>query len=54
MGEYFLLESLSQGMQEKERLKGKKHQVFRLSFNAKKVEEKGIIEVIDCIHHNHV
>lgn len=32
-----ILNVLSQGVQEKERLKGKKHQIFRLSFDEKEV-----------------
>ena len=49
-----ILKELSNGVQEKERLKGKKHQVFRLSFDAKKVEGESILSVMDYIHHNPV
>lgn len=52
--DHLLLEHLSKGVQEKERLKGKKHQVFRLSFDAKKIQGKEIEKVIDYIHHNPV
>ena len=48
-----LLNTLSEGVQEKERLKGKKHQVFRLSFDAKKVAgEEEIHKVLEYIQHN--
>jgi len=50
-----LLEKLSAGVQKKELIKGKRHQVFRLSFDAKPVEGKvAIHDVLDYIHHNPV
>jgi REP element-mobilizing transposase RayT len=50
-----LLKTLSSGVQKKEKLKGKKHQVFRLSFDAKEVfGEADIITVLEYIHHNPV
>jgi len=49
------LVELAKGVQEEERKKGKKHQVFRLSFDAKLlVGEKEIRKVLDYIHHNPV
>ena len=54
-GEDVLLEKLIDGLQENERAKGKKHQVFRLSFDAKEViGDKDINKVLDYIHHNPV
>jgi REP element-mobilizing transposase RayT len=52
---YDLLQILAAGVQKEELAKGKKHQVFRLSFDAKKLE--GYVEitnVLDYIHHNPV
>ncbi len=50
-----LLYKLVQGVQEKERGKGKKHQVFRLSFDAKEVKGKDEIDrILDYMHHNPV
>jgi len=50
-----ILNVLSRGVQEKERKKGKKHQVFRLSFDGKEVMgEEEICKVLDYIHHNPV
>ena len=50
-----LLKVLAERVQEKERKKGKRHQVFRLSFDAKLLEgEKEILEVMAYIHHNPV
>ena len=50
-----ILRILRGGVQESERKKGKKHQVFRLSFDAKKLEgENEICRVLDYIHHNPV
>ena len=50
-----ILNTLSMGVQEKERKKGKKHQVFRLSFDGKEVVgDNEICKVLDYIHHNPV
>ena len=50
-----LLKTLAQGVDESEKKKGKKHQVFRLSFDAKEVlGEEEICRVLDYIHHNPV
>jgi hypothetical protein len=54
-GELALIKVLTNGVQKEERLKGKKHQVFRLSFDAKEVKGgKEIDNVLDYIHHNPV
>ena len=54
-GQLGLLQTLSDGVQKEEREKGKKHQVFRLSFDAKEVKGDGEInKVLDYIHHNPV
>ncbi|MEP0365423.1 MAG: hypothetical protein ABJN36_08075 [Cyclobacteriaceae bacterium] len=42
-----LLEENSEGLK-----KGKRHQVFRLSFDAKKLEGDAVERVLDYIHHN--
>ena len=50
-----LLKILTNGVQLEEKLKGKKHQVFRLSFDAKEIQgEADIIQVLEYIHHNPV
>lgn len=49
-----LLEILASGVQLNERVKGKKHQVFRLSFDAKPIDEKEVEAVLDYIHRNPV
>ncbi len=49
-----LLKILSLGIQENEPQKGKKHQVFRLSFDVKVLDEKGLERVLDYVHHNSV
>jgi len=55
LGELELLQTLSDGVQDEERKKGKKHQVFRLSFDAKEVIGQNEIEkVLDYMHHNPV
>ncbi len=55
LGKEELLSILARGVQEEERKKGKKHQVFKLSFDAKLLEgEKEILKVLDYIHHNPV
>ena len=49
------LEILSKGVERAEKLKGKNHQVFRLSFDARKCyDEKMIEQKLDYIHHNPV
>jgi hypothetical protein len=46
---------LQNGVQEQERKKGKLHQVFRLSFDAKEImNEQEINQVLDYMHHNPV
>ena len=48
-----LLQILATGVQRTEREKGKKHQVFRLSFDAKEVKgEREFNRILDYIHHN--
>jgi REP element-mobilizing transposase RayT len=50
-----LLDELAMGVQEKEKVKGKKHQVFRLSFDARLCfSEKMIEQKLDYIHNNPV
>ena len=50
-----ILQTLSEGVQQEERKKGKKHQVFRLSFDAKEVSgDDEIVKVLDYMHHNPV
>ena len=49
-----LLNILRDGVQENEKIKGKKHQVFRLSFDAKPVDEVQVANILDYIHHNPV
>lgn len=49
-----LLQILQAGVQTKEKTKGKKHQVFRLSFDAKPMDEKTVLNTLDYIHHNPV
>lgn len=50
-----LLKQLEQGVEESERKKGKKHQVFRLSFDARKCfNQKMLEQKLDYIHHNPV
>jgi REP element-mobilizing transposase RayT len=54
-GKEDILKQLEDGVQKKERLKGKKHQVFRLSFDARLCyNEKMIEQKLDYIHHNPV
>jgi len=53
--EFELLKILSKAVQPRERKIGKKHQVFRLSFDAKEVSgEREINKVLDYIHYNPV
>ena len=53
--EFSLLKVLEEGVFANEKKKGKKHQVFRLSFDAKECEgNKEIENVLDYIHHNPV
>jgi len=50
-----ILETLKKGVQKKEIVKGKKHQVFRLSFDAKLCfDEKMVEQKLDYIHGNPV
>ena len=50
-----LLNTLKKGVNENEKSKGKKHQVFRLSFDAKLCfDEKMTEQKLDYIHHNPV
>ena len=50
-----LLKQLSEGVQKNESSKGKKHQVFRLSFDAKQLKgQEEINSVLNYIHHNPV
>ena len=50
-----ILEILGKGVRQEEKRKGKKHQVFQASFDAKEVEgEEEIVRVLDYIHHNPV
>ena len=49
------LRTLEMGVRKEERLKGKKHQVFQPSFDAKEVRgDNDIAKVLDYIHHNPV
>ena len=50
-----LLQQLTEGVQVNEKKKGKKHQVFRLSFDARLcLTEKMLEQKLDYIHHNPV
>lgn len=52
---YALLKELEQGVPPRERKKGKKHQVFRLSFDARLCfDERMVEQKLDYIHHNPV
>ena len=54
-GKESILHELNQGVEKKEKLRGKKHQVFRISFDARKCfSEKMIEQKLDYIHHNPV
>ena len=54
-GKLEMLRTLEEGVQENEKKKGKKHQVFRLSFDARKcLEEKMVEQKLDYIHLNSV
>ena len=54
-GKETVLEQLRQGVEKKEKQRGKKYQVFRLSFDGRKCfREKMIEQKLDCIHHNPV
>lgn len=46
------LKKLQNGVRPKEIENQKKHQVFRLSFDAKEIDYDSISEVLDYIHHN--
>lgn len=55
LGKSELLSHLANGVQENERRVGKKHQVFRLSFDGRKCfDEKMLEQKLDYIHHNPV
>ena len=55
MKNYDLLNKLSEGVQENEKKNGKKHQVVRLSFDARVCYNQGMLEQkLDYIHHNPV
>ncbi len=50
-----LLGILEKGVREKEKQNGKKHQVFRLSFDAEEIfDEEQFYKTLDYIHHNPV
>jgi hypothetical protein len=50
-----ILKDLEQGVEPKEKLKGKKHQVFRISFDGRKCfTQKMVEQKLDYIHHNPV
>lgn len=50
-----VLKQLRQSVQENEKVKGKKHQVFRLSFDGRECfDEKMLEQKLDYIHHNSV
>ncbi len=54
-GEENLLALLARGVQPNERVKGKQHQIFRLSSDARKCfDEKMLEQKLDYIHHNPV
>jgi len=54
-GKSGILNALKEGVQENEKKKGKKHQVFRLSFDARKCfDEKMVEQKLNYIHHNPV
>ncbi|HNP07322.1 MAG TPA: hypothetical protein PKN99_06830 [Cyclobacteriaceae bacterium] len=54
-GKFDLLAKLSEGVQTSERLKGKRHQVFRLSFDARVCDNERMLEQkLDYIHRNPV
>ena len=54
-GKETILEQLRKGVEKKEKQRGKKHQVFRLSFDGRKCfTEKMIEQKLDYIHHNPV
>ncbi len=49
-----VLKKLKAGVRPKEKENQKKHQVFRLSFDAKQIDYDRMDEVLDYIHHNPV
>ncbi|WP_420580096.1 transposase [Reichenbachiella sp.] len=53
-GKVRLLDVLKAGVTAKEKEKGKKHQVFRLSFDAKPIDSSEVGRVLDYIHLNPV
>lgn len=55
LGKIELLKLLAEGVQPKEKTKGKLHQVFRLSFDARKcLSEKMVWQKLDYMHRNPV
>lgn len=55
LGKYGLLKKLAEGVQRNEKKKGKKHQVFRLSFDARICfDEKMVEQKLEYIHDNPV
>ena len=49
-----LIQTLKEGVQPNEPVKGKKHQILHLSFDAKEISEDEVGKVLDYIHHNPV
>ena len=47
-----VLKSLARGVSINEKKKGNKHQVFRLSFDAKEIDYETIGQTMDYIHYN--
>jgi len=47
-----LIQTLKEGVQPNEPVKGKKHQILHLSFDAKEISEDEVGKVLDYIHHN--
>jgi REP element-mobilizing transposase RayT len=55
LGKYELLKEMQNGVEASEKAKGKKHQVFRLSFDARIcIDEKMLIQKLNYIHSNPV
>ena len=55
LNKFKILEQLQQGVRENEKKKGKKHQVFRLSFDSRRCFDERIMEQkLDYIHYNPV
>jgi hypothetical protein len=50
-----LLQTLEAGVAKNEKLTGKRHQVFRLSFDAKELSTNtDLLEILEYMHHNPV